>query len=689
MFRRSVWFLSLFLVSVITLGSPCFGKALTVKDFVQEPLVFSYGKNEDLSLTLENKLKIEGFYSKNMRELNDMNNAGPTAFPFAETGGFDKVVFTKFTDDFKLTHKFKNPDCDWTRITCTAGIRLKGSFGDPEAGFKTGPTPIKDLDVVMGLHRHAFNVHVPVVREIWMELLLNDLMGMGWSQKHTFTLGLFPFALGRGISLGDAYAIAPDVVGYDPESSVEQYAPGFKLSGSFLDDKMCDYDFYVALLQNRSGSFDTVNEKILGRLYGHRYNQGRGFGAINFIVAGRLKNVLVDEPCRKISIEPYALFDNERFQRVEVPSDASTKMGTIGCAGECALGDFEFGFDGALNVGKQNVYGLDRNTIIKEIRGSYISVVNSKVIAVEDNPNTGDIAGQKALYCTDEVNHANNQRLVSRYIEEASPNSCLANRWNGQIIPQEEVTDSKLRNAADRFRDPYVNIYNGAMFVFDWSYYFANPNLKLAGTFGYATGDDAPNLDLDAVGDSDVDGTYSGFVSLQELYSGRRVRSAVLLSGKGSFPRLLSFPINSRVAGGIPTSTSRFNNLVFTGGALWLEREYGCTLWRINPNVLAFWQEHAARIAVVDNRDVLASKFLGTEANIYVDCFTTKGLNCFLVTGFFLPGSHYEAVAGKPLSAAERRYLDRLDRTGVSEEWVPTLGHDPAYFINAGFEYKF
>jgi len=663
-------------MSVITLGSPCFGKTLTVKDFVQEPLVFTYGKDEALSLTLENKLKIEGFYSKNMRELNDMNNAGPTAAPFAETGGFDKVFFTKFTDDFKLTHKFKNLDCDWTRITCTAGIRLKGSFGDPEAGFKTGPTPIKDLDVVMGLHRHAFNVHVPVVREIWMELLLNDLMGMGWNQKHTFTLGLFPFALGRGISLGDAYAIAPDVVGYDPESSVEQYAPGFKLSGSFLDDKMCDYDFYVALLQNRSGSFDTVNEKILGRLYGHRYNQGRGFGAVNFIVAGRLKNVLVDEPCRKISIEPYALFDDERFQRVEAPSDASTKMGTIGCASECVLGDFEFGFDGALNVGKQNVYGLDRNTVSKELRNGLMYAVNTKVVDAG--------TGNKALYTPI------NQNLVGKVIGETTPNSCIATEWNGAEIPRDNLlVEPVLRNAADRFRDPYVNIYNGAMFVFDWSYYFANPNLKLAGTFGYATGDDAPNLDLDAVGDSDVDGTYSGFVSLQELYSGKRVRSAVLLSGKGSFPRLLSFPINARVGGGVPTSTSRFNNLVFTGGALWLEREYGCTLWRINPNVLAFWQEHAARIAVVDNRDVFASKFLGTEANIYVDCFTTKGLNCFLVTGFFLPGSHYEAVAGRPLSAAERRYLDRLDRTGVSEEWVPTLGHDPAYFINAGFEYKF
>lgn len=656
----------------------CEGKVLTAKDFVQDPFVYVYGKDENLSLTLENKLRTEGFYSVNARLLNDMNNAGPTVSPLADTNGFDKVFFAKFTDDFKLTHRFKNPDCDWTRITCSAGIRLKGSFGDPEAGFKTGLATIKDLDVVMGFHRHPFNLHVPVVREIWMELLLNDLTGMTWSQKHTFTLGLFPFSLGRGIALGDAYAIVPDVIGYDPESSVEQYAPGFKLSGSFADDKKCDYDFYLALLQNKAGSFDIVNEKILGRLYGHRYNQGRGFGSVNFIVAGRLKNTLVDTECRKIYIEPYALFDNERSERVESLGDASSKMGTIGCAGECVLGDFEFGFDTAFNLGNQNVYGLDRNMITKELRNGIVYVVNSKVIDTASD--------KKALYTP------TNQNLVGKFIGESTPNSCLAQQWNGAEIPRDDLhLDPLLKNATDRFRDPYVNIFNGAMFVFDWSYYFANPNLKLAGTFGYATGDDAPNLDLDAVGDSNVDGTYSGFMSLQELYSGKRVRSAVLLSGKGSFPRLLSFPVNSRIGAGFASSTSRFNNLVFTGGALWLEREYGCTLWRINPNVLAFWQEHAARIAVVDNNDVFASRFLGTEANIYVDCFTTKGLNCFLVTGFFLPGSHYEAVAGKPLSYAERRYLDRRDMTGVADgvDWAPTLGHDPAYFINAGFEYKF
>jgi len=76
-------------MSVITLGSSCLGKALTAKDFVQEPLIFTYGKDDALSLTLENKLKIEGFYSKNMRELNDMNNAGPTVSPLADTNGFD------------------------------------------------------------------------------------------------------------------------------------------------------------------------------------------------------------------------------------------------------------------------------------------------------------------------------------------------------------------------------------------------------------------------------------------------------------------------------------------------------------------------------------------------------------------------------------------------------------------------
>ncbi len=662
-------------------------RCLKTSDFIQRPLVYAYDKENCLSFLWENKMKFEGYYSKNARMLNDMN------------GGFDKTVIPgKFTLDSKMTHKYCNPECDWTRLSFTAGLRLKGSFGSPEAGFKTGVTAIKDQEVVGGFHRHNFMLNVPIMRELWMELLLNDLLGASFEQKHSFTMGLFSFQLGRGIALGDAYATVPDLLGYDPASGVEQYAPGFKFSGGFADDHKFDYDFYTAILNNRSDSFDIVNEKTRGQQYGHRYNQGRDFGALNFVVAGRIKSKLFDEECRKLNLEPYALFNDERDQRVEVQGDASTKLGTIGLASEFTIGDFEFGFDTAMNLGNQYVKGLDRNHIDKEIRTGFTDFtglnvnntngvyaeVNSNVTAIANNAVTGDLAGKKALF------GKTNQALVDQNINTAVCFSKLG-VYNGQIIKNDDGTPSNLRNSADRFRDPYKNAFHGMMFVCDGWYYFRQPDVKLAATFGYASGDDSPNVDYDEVSESDVDGTYDGFISLQELYSGKRVRSSFLLSGKGSFPRVLSFPVSGNVSGGVPLSVSRFTNLIFTGGALWLEREWGHSIWKINPNVLAFWQQHPARLTVVDNRNIYASRFLGTEINLYLEALVSRGLTFFTVMGIFAAGSHFADISGRGLSKFEKLYLDRRDRTGVDSavEFAPTIGHDNAFFINAGFEYKF
>ncbi len=54
-------------------------------------------------------------------------------------------------------------------------------------------------------------------------------------------------------------------------------------------------------------------------------------------------------------------------------------------------------FDTAMNVGHQSVYGLDRNIIQLEARKGVVTEVNSQVIAIADNPATGDIAGKKAV----------------------------------------------------------------------------------------------------------------------------------------------------------------------------------------------------------------------------------------------------------------------------------------------------
>lgn len=634
-----------------------------------------------VSAKFSQKLKMEGFYSKNARLLNNCND------------GLDKVLWQRFTWDPRFTHNLLNETTGWDTLTFQTTIRCKGTFGAPESAYKTAASPIKDDVAVLGYHSHPLTIHIPIVRELWLEMTVNDIIGGTFRHQHTFTMGLFPFSLGRGIALGDAYAVTPDITGFDPPSSVDQYAPGFKLSGSIADGGLCDYDLYAGILSNRSDRFENVNDMILGSLYGHRQDQARGFGKINYIFASRLKCQLIDESDRKLYLEPYALLDDEREQFLEFRGDAHSQLGTLGFMVEAVLGDFDFGFETALNVGKQHVYGIDRNIMRKELRqiksgdtvlGTAQTIVNSKVSAVADNPATGDTAGKKALF--DE----SNQTIINSQMVNTTENSCLLG-YNGAVIKDPATgLPSNLKNANDRFRNPYDNTLCGSMFVFDATYHVRNPDLKISGCVGLATGDDAPNADLDFMGDAAVDGAYEGFMSLQELYYGTRVRSAFLLGGKGSVPRLLSFPVGV-VGGGYPQYVSRFTNLIFTGGGIAWEHETPRHTWKFNPNIITFWQQHPLRLLDPNNRPYSARSHLGTEINIYIDAMIVEGLTFSMLTGMFIAGNYYTDIKenGRPTNKEFAALLERRNKTGYSDVCLPTVGDDNAFFISAGFEYKF
>lgn len=648
-------------------------------------MVYAYGEN--LRGTLSNKLKMEGLYTHNTRKLNNCND------------GLDETLtLGKFTWDLGFEHVQHNDACDWDTILLKAGIRSKGVFGAPEESFKTGFSTIKDLDVVLGAHNHPINVQVLVLRELWGQFMINELFGLSFANPQTLTVGLFSFKLGRGIALGDAYSVSPDALGYDPESAVEQYAPGFKISGALKDDDSLAYDLYFGVMSNRSSSFSSINQRIRSQMFGHRYEQARGFGAINFVAAARLRSYLIDEECRQAYVEPYALWDHQAEERIEVRGDAYANIGTLGVAFESAFGDFEFGCEAACNFGSQHVRGLDRNVIKKELRDGYLIEVNSKVKQATDyDAVTGVLAyGKNAIY----LPGTKNQGYVEKQIADALSPDAELEVFNDKGIPLTTGTvgvhpvdgnsEFYLKNSDDRFRDPYKNGFSGAMFVCDASYHFHTPDVIGACTFAFVSGDENPNKDLDERNESSFDGNYGGFVGLQELYSGKRVRSAFLLSGKGSIPRVLSFPVSRRVGSGVPVSVSRFTNLIYGGVGLWHERQVGKVLWKINANILPFWQDHKTRLTQVNNIDVFASRFMGTEANLYLDALLTKGLTCFAVLGVFLPGQHFEDIAGRGLSADELKYLNSIDSTGVDMvERVPVLGSDPALFVNVGLDYRF
>lgn len=633
------------------------------------PMVFPLGTESEIRAWTKLRLP-EFFYGKNLRFI---NNDNPT----------DRVFYFRHVIDLNLEYKFINKDKNYDIVFAKANIRDKGVWGDPESiAFVTANT-IKLLDSVVGDHSHAIPRHIFWMRELWMELALNDILSIPFANKHTLTLGLFPFELGRGISLGAAYAVDPTDLGFYAEAQVDQYAPGAKLSGNFENQSLL-YDLYAAILNNRSATFSQTNENIRGQEFGHRNDQARGFGIVNYLVAGRLKWFPFKRPNCTMYFEPYALYNHNPEQRLEFISDATINVITLGLAGESEVGNFEWGFDTAFNLGNQIVKGFDSNIIKLESRDGVVTQVNTKVRQL--------LPGQPLPDCS-KTPTACKKIPLAIYAPENQEVIEISEQSGGQnckIIGQNKL--GTLVNDCTRFVNPYVNHLKGYMGVFDISYYLCKPELKVSGAVGFASGGPDPNKDLEKFGDCQKNSDYLGFIGLQEVYSGTRVKSAFLLNGPARIPRLLPFP-SQDARHPYPTSISRFTNIVFTGTSLDWRPKFSIHKWSFNPNLLFYWQEHETRIYNKHAREFCkldcASNYLGSEFNIFIESQLVDGLKFFAISAVYFPGQHYKDIKGIPLSRAQQVYLDNKDKSGIVNSRIPATGHDIAYFSNVGLEYKF
>jgi hypothetical protein len=225
------------------------------------------------------------------------------------------------------------------------------------------------------------------------------------------------------------------------------------------------------------------------------------------------------------------------------------------------------------------------------------------------------------------------------------------------------------------------------MWVTDGAMYFAERQMKLAVTAGMATGDADPNFE-------EKDGTYHGFIPLQSVYSGKRVKSAFIMGSAGKLKRPLAEPEEQdpNAVDDFAVLTSDFTNLVFIGGGLTYAPHDVCRKWTLNPNLLTYWRQHADQKFDITTKKFLtekASKFLGIEVNLFYLLEITKDFKFFTVASMFVPGQYYTDIRGKPMNAAQERALDRPDPTGYTGERVPGIGTDNAYTLNFGVDVRF
>ncbi len=615
-------------------------------------------KSGDFEFTFSGMFKPEMFFNKNVELLNS-NNKG------------NEIIFARHTLDLDLNIAYGSETYGFPVAEFMFNIRDKGVWGSSTSIASTNDATTKVVDSVGRTHKHSIPRHIFWMRESWLSFNLREFLGLSFVNNHSFKVGLFPFQLGRGIALGDAYAVGPAVLGFYSDSVVDQFAPGGVLHGEILPDNL-SYDLYVAVLNNKSTGLSETGAAIFGQEYDRRSTPQRGSGNINFLIATRLNwKVFSNDTFGSLSVEPYALYNHDPEQKVEFEADASSRLGTVGFATEYEYDKFEFGFDYALNLGQQSVRGWDRNQVQERNRNGQVVLVNNHVVDQSGNY-IPFISGSQAQTIIDEdsfQNESQNSQVIGTVTDDVG-------YLTGPII---------LQNNSTRFRNPYHNKYEGWMFVIDGAVWAYKKDLKLAGMAGIATGDENPNNET-------IDGVYSGFIPLQELYSGSRVRSTFLLGGAGRLSRPLSAPKSNQAPSKFAQTVNGFSNIVFIGSGLHWEPEDRDKSFKVNPNVIAYWQEkptHKFDAETNSELDCLASTYLGTELNVFAHYMVFKAMKLFAVGSVFFPGTHYKDIKGKPLTAEQQALLDRPDPTGFSQDRIPNLGDDAAYTFNVGLEFKF
>jgi hypothetical protein len=599
-------------------------------------------RDGDKVLGIALKNKVETFYGANTNFLSGCD--------------LDKILFWQGTWDFTLESAIEG-------VIMSRGVgRIKTRWGNPDSIIRTTEAVTQVAGADQKPHRHFIGKQLPWIREAWVEINLNKVLNIECENKQVFRAGAFSFRLGRGISLGDAYAVNPGVLGFYSNDSIDQYAFGFLLHGEIIP-KCFTYDMYVSILENKTDNFGEIAQPIYANEIGRKNDPFRGFGHINYVLAGRFQIYPFAQTAwgSPLLIEPYVMYNHNPEQKIEFTGDASLKLATTGIMLDWVGERLNWNFEAACNFGAQSVKAWDRNVAVNANRNGF--VVQEYTEVREDKSD-----GKNAL-----VNIVNKPIVI---------NSAQGVEFNCKQISE----DPNLWNSCYRFNPAYKNKLEGTMALFDIAYWFIPDQLRWAWAIAYASGDENPNKDINDPNDSSVDGIYSGFVPFQEIYTGKYVDSVFILSG--NVPRPMSMP-----ASNLPSDMrysfrySGFTNLVYFGSALQIT-PYAAPGLKLRPNVIAYWQQHPTKkfdLCTLKSSKEYADKFLGTEINLFLDWNVINGLKAFFVGGMLFPGQHYKDIARTVAFNSEQ--FDAITLNNNSR--IPVLGSSIAYSLNGGFEYIF
>jgi hypothetical protein len=597
-------------------------------------------KSDKLTVDLGGKFNNETYFAGNMNFFN-------------ASVAQDSIFYIRST--FDMYSIFTQGDYETPRLVFYDTFRFRFKWGSL-TDVQNNDSGITLSQTAVSVKGTATTKHLLWMREAWLKLFMGPLE----ERENYLQIGLIPFELGRGISLGTAYDTA-GFLGFNPGASIDQYAPAVLLSFNPIPDRLI-VDTYVALVENNQTS---LTENLLP-IHTHQLDASctqRGLGVQSYIMALRSLVSMHKEGKENVIFEPYLMYQKAPNQDLEFTHDVNSYLSTAGLSIEGAGKRYSWGIEGARNFGELDVLPWDRN---------YTTITN--------NPANAElIENYTKVYISDpsvstKPTPAPNTAAVSAIIA-ASPKNVSQNGKQIGVIPGSDP-EIKVYNSFNRFRPAQVRYLNGYFFIADATYICILPKtLQVSAGVGYASGYIDQQHDVNTMTtDELMNQQYSGFLPLQSVYNGRRLRHLVLFNqGVPRFnTKLPNADLSQKNVTTVssPSNLNQMTNIGFVGGRL----DWNIQAWKKNgvnvgQNIICYWAPETAHFSVprgaekaVNNVPVRADaliptqqadNFIGTELTTEVSALFYEKIKLSGYMGFFLPGRHYQDMAGTVIGSAQ------------------------------------
>lgn len=571
---------------------------------------------QTVTTQLAGQCTVDGIVAVNMNTLNCRGN--------------DWVWNMRSTIDYSLDVKLG--DTDAAMIQFYDAVRFRyvwGSFAETYVYNR----PLVVAGAFRSVAGSSVNKHLLWMREGWLKFDLNNVMtkrnirlGSKLDAESYVQLGLIPYQVGRGISLGAAYD-SSSYLGFKSDFYIDQYAPAALINFNVVPDKY-SFNVYGAILKNKQSTVGDTVEAVGGVNI-----QSMAIGGTcrqSYIIAWDHK--LHHLFCNNIDIEPYVVYLGAPDQKVEFLRDTDITLLTIGIAVEAVYTRWSWGCEGAFNLGEALLKAWDRNALsIDKNDNGYLVSRYTKVYDQDPALKTAMLAQETTV----------NDQYVN-----GSAKSC---KMNGQKI------GPHLYNAYDRFRAAQTKFFDGYFFLADASYDVVPTVLQWAFGAGYASGDCNKKTDTNAMSHHQcMNQTFSGFIPLQSEYTGTRIHHIIALNQ--GLPRCNNLnsadTLETNLINDIQSATIQdLTNIAFVGTRIVYNptvcKSYGLML---SGNCVGYWTPQPVYIDHTTHENRLARNFLGVELSTEFEWTMWQKIKCAGYAGLFLPGFFYRDNHGKVIN---------------------------------------